>query len=862
MSMTVRTALQMLYLIFAYLCVTAIFPHFVVGKTLKLKNKYERFLVYTVLGNFYVMYVVFALQLLKISYPITVYLFTVVPCLLIKIKLEKIPVTEMFGGFFHTIKMFVGGQLKLRAYRDLRKPVWKERRRKLGKHIYNVYIKNLPDAILLVLLVVAVFWIYGSGHLIYFGYKASDMIVHNYWINNLSENKIFFTGVYPYGYHVAVYFLHVFFRIDTYVLLRLLAFIQPAWSIFMMLCFLRLLCKTKYMPYIGAFMYTISSLFTVNTYSRYSAPLPQEYGIMFILPAVYAGFAFFREQRIEKRFAVSKRSFVYLVVFAMSFAMTITVHFYGAMIAGLYCVGMAIAYIPWIFRKPYFGKVAITCIISVFVAVLPMGIAYATGTPLQESLAWGMSVIEGDEPKNEGEESTEESTEEGDGEELTEESEYEDPELEEGALIGRDGQLLIHSVSEDENADTDTDASIDADEEASLDSDTAVSASSSSSSSASASTSTSTSTSTGTSTSVDSREASRLEEAYGRVATRYFNNRYGKILGRIMYRADRFRNHILLSVMSDINGNNTYVFVVVFYTPILIAVGLTIMIIKKKDEMYGGVLIATGIIMLLMNIVLASKELGIPSLMDPNRCSVYFAYIIAVATPLVADGIVYLFLDWDLKKRIINAVSLVLTVAFLVSLFRYNLIRERFNEPGMELNESIICLTDIIHSNKNFTWTIVSANDENRMVYDKGFHYELVNFIWGMEHIGAKGRVQIPTETVFVFIEKIPVDYFRSYWGSGQTISEEGCLHRLPNNKGLQCYQGEHRWIVMSRAYFWAQKFMELYPNEMSVYYETDNFICYKIKQNPYRLFNFAIDYDYNLREYAKEIEDWSEEEE
>ena len=50
----------------------------------------------------------------------------------------------------------------------------------------------------------------------------------------------------------------------------------------------------------------------------------------------------------------------------------------------------------------------------------------------------------------------------------------------------------------------------------------------------------------------------------------------------------------------------------------------------------------------------------------------------------------------------------------------------------------------------------------------------------------------------------------------------------------------------MSRLYYWAQAFMELFPNEMSVYYETDNFVCYKIIQNPYRLFNFAIDYEYN----------------
>ena len=32
----------------------------------------------------------------------------------------------------------------------------------------------------------------------------------------------------------------------------------------------------------------------------------------------------------------------------------------------------------------------------------------------------------------------------------------------------------------------------------------------------------------------------------------------------------------------------------------------------------------------------------------------------------------------------------------------------------------------------------------------------------------------------------------------------------------------------------------------MKVYLETENFVCYKVKQNPYRLYNFAIDYGYN----------------
>ena len=61
-------------------------------------------------------------------------------------------------------------------------------------------------------------------------------------------------------------------------------------------------------------------------------------------------------------------------------------------------------------------------------------------------------------------------------------------------------------------------------------------------------------------------------------------------------------------------------------------------------------------------------------------------------------------------------------------------------------------------------------------------------------------------------------------------------------------YKGENRWILMSRAYYWAQEFKRLYPNEVTTYLETDQFVCYRIEQNPYRLYNFAVDYGYNSR--------------
>lgn len=109
---------------------------------------------------------------------------------------------------------------------------------------------------------------------------------------------------------------------------------------------------------------------------------------------------------------------------------------------------------------------------------------------------------------------------------------------------------------------------------------------------------------------------------------------------------------------------------------------------------------------------------------------------------------------------------------------------------------------------------------KRRWVWIHGWHYETITFLRKLEHMKEDTKVIIPTENVYFFIEKIPLDYSVSYADSGQSISKKGASQTLPNVGGIGMYQGEKRWIVMSRMYYWAQAFMKKYPNEMKVYYE------------------------------------------
>ena len=114
--------------------------------------------------------------------------------------------------------------------------------------------------------------------------------------------------------------------------------------------------------------------------------------MIFVIPSVYFLIRFFQ---IEKEQLKTKETKIILGNFALAFSLTLAIHFYGTMIAGLCCIGIAIGFCTHFLNKEYFRRIMLTGIISVFLAVLPMAIAFAGGTPMQGSLGWGLSVISG-----------------------------------------------------------------------------------------------------------------------------------------------------------------------------------------------------------------------------------------------------------------------------------------------------------------------------------------------------------------------------------------------------------------------------------------------------------------------------------
>lgn len=775
MSMTTLMILQFIKIFAAYTGITVFLPAVMFRRILKGRRLSEQFLMCYTFGNFYIINIVFVLQLMHISNVFTLCLVTALLSVLIGCRVNRISLKALIKKNGEVFRKLLQGTMGVKEaiFRIGRKLTVSGR--KTGGIFYREVVCDVLQWILTGAVLLALFWVYGRQLVLTYGYRASDIPVHLNWINQMSRGNLFVSGVYPFGFHCMIYYLHTVFRIDTYMILCLFYLVQVFFIHMVFLAMLKMLCKSKYLPYAGTLIYILGSFWARQTYSRFYSSLPQEFGMIFVIPSVYFLIRFFQ---IEKEQLKTKETKIILGNFALAFSLTLAIHFYGTMIAGLCCIGIAIGFCTHFLNKEYFRRIMLTGIISVFLAVLPMAIAFAGGTPMQGSLGWGLSVISGgkktdtaDQVKT-GNLSVQNRSLEEIAAQLQENSANQD---------GGSGEEVVQNTTEAPKP------------------------------------------------SMTEKMKSVLEKI-ARIPEKIKNTwkmMAQRIWDFVINTPTKWPSYAILAGIAC-----------------LIVLGIVFCVIRNAG--YGKMLLSVGLCMGILTLLLCAGNLGLPVLMDPARCSIYYTYLLAAALTVLADGIISLLFMQGVLKICLDPISFMITVGLVVGCISQGWMKVSDFSSGYVSNGALTCLANIIKENEDKTWTIVSANDETQMGLDHGWHYETITFLRKQENLKKDTEIIIPTKNVYFFIEKIPLDYSVTYAGSGQSISKKGASQSLPNSGGISMYQGEGRWILMSRMYYWAQAFMAKYPNDMKVYYESEDFICYVMPQNMYHQYNFAIDYGYN----------------
>lgn len=772
MSMSILSLIQFIELFIGYIGFTVGLPALVFYRKVKGFPAPERFLIYFTVGNFYVINLVQLLELLHISFFFTLFIFTFVPAALLIVKFYNIPVKAHVKKVAEEAVHYIRREIGLKTFLRHR---WQEIKvflRFVFRNIRRLLRENFAFLPIIAAFCALVWFVCGSGILDKWAFGASDIPVHNYWINGLIDNNIYVAGIYPMGMHCMLYYLSVMLGMPAYVTLRLFWLVQFAMIAVMLLLFLRCVCKNRFLPYVGAMMFVGAKFFVGISYSRYGATLPQEFGMLYILPSILFLINFFKSRNDELDRGMNLircKSSWYLVGFALSFSLTLTSHFYDTIIAGVLCVGIAIGYDYLFSRKEYFLRVMLAGVVSILLAFIPMAVAFLTGKELQGSMYWAMSIV---------------------GLQAYTELVFRVICIGVVALTVCGVLFVIRGVKRGKFS-----------------------------------------------------SEGRKVPAYStfrKVRLKFYSL---VPLALILWIGWKYRSTILWGCqqtafsLPDMNW--------VLYGMAAAAVIGIIYLFVEPNRGAGIVSVISAEIML--GLLLVSGALGWPILMEPYRVCIYFAYLIPVIAVMALDGALSLVFLCRLP-RLQQTVGFALAALLLACGIKFDWVRDPFGGGSLEMNEAILCTANILNDNKgqNNKWTIVSANDELRMIEKYGRHTETIEFLEDMEYWRETKEVTIPTEKVYFYIEKKPLNYAGGYGGAVPEVSEEEAAKELPQNSGISAYNGPRRSITMSRMYYWAQEFMKLYPNEFKVYYESDRFVCYYIEQNVYSLYNFAIDYGYN----------------
>lgn len=278
--------------------------------------------------------------------------------------------------------------------------------RQIGTSVKNSWNRLLdmirPDLLLCGILALAViygtvYFSYGAFSELYYG--ASDVYVHHSWIDMLLEGQIFGAGVYPEGMHCFVYAMHVLFGVEVYSCLLFLGGIHISAFLVAVYLFLREIFPWKYSSVFALILFLIMQLDSspqIGAMARLQWTIPQEFA-MFAVFLCCAYLLRFLRNATGTKMQWKKWELLRdenLLIFLMALAVTITVHFYGTIMAFFLCLAIGLFFLVRVFVKKQVVPLLLAILCGLVIAVTPMLLARASGIEFQASIDWAMSIME------------------------------------------------------------------------------------------------------------------------------------------------------------------------------------------------------------------------------------------------------------------------------------------------------------------------------------------------------------------------------------------------------------------------------------------------------------------------------------
>lgn len=719
--MNIINSLINLFNIFsAYFILIIIITSFMIKPVAKNKNIFGRFVLYLVIGNFYIINIVFILAYLNIFNRSALIVTLIVTAFFIRILLDKKDAKRIYAESRETLKHLIHGEYGINLF--LQRKLLKIRFSIKSFYTELTKGKKLEWIIFISIMSYNIYY-YTYNSINFVSFQAPDEEVHLYWIQSLIKGNIFPSGVYPHGFHNILAAITVLYGFKAVAVVRSFSAVSMVLIMTMLYFGLRKILTSKYAALLGFIAFSLLNIYDIESIYRYQFAVPQEYGMIMLMPMVIFLFSYLKDKKVSN-----------LILFGMCFSMTISIHFYITIIAAVLCISIGIVYFYRIIKNKSLLKLILCVFLSSAVAIAPLAVGFVKVKKMEQSMAWAVSVIQG--------------------------KEYE---------------------SNDSKA-------------------------------------------------TEVQEPNKINPS----------SNWNSFLSDA-------KDEITKFVVLDIRV--MYIFLALVILTILHTVLFILLRKIKEENLYQ---LSFAVFDLLLIFLMLCRVLNLPTLMEPKRVAIFFVYIspIFIAMPF---EVLYETFETDKIKKISSAVTFTAIPVFVLIIAKFGFIRPLPPFYYFQTKGAMLVDCDIMRKYDDHKWTIVSPVNDTSVILNNGYHYELSDFILKQENWNKNIKITIPTKYVFIYIEKRPIVLYgnRFYKDDKEIVNRDMITYEDSKkildkaNKDNVNYQ-KYRTILMAKAYYWAQEYKKYFPNEMSIYYEDDELIVYRIVQNEYALNNFSIDYGTN----------------
>lgn len=290
---------------------------------------------------------------------------------------------------------------------------------------------------------------------------------------------------------------------------------------------------------------------------------------------------------------------------------------------------------------------------------------------------------------------------------------------------------------------------------------------------------------------------------------------------------------------------------------VLIIINWLLRVLLKKNNDLAMEYLALAVYVGVVFCQTIANAFDLPVVIEPKRMAIFLMYMLPSMIAIPLDLVYVLLPEKKNIRGIWNVGVLALLGGCLLLAKKTDSFRPIPQTYYFQTTGAMKAACDIIKNYDEYSWTIVSAVNETSLVYNHGYHYEMVDFLLEQENYEEGMEIFIPTEYVFFYVEKMPITRYGYAFDTDdkllserEQINKEDAIAPIEStyNKPDNYYKYE-RMKLMSRMYYWVQEYYKYFPDEMSIFYEDEEIVIYRLKQNSYALNNLAIDYRSGLIE-------------